>query len=105
MPPQIDYVGKCISATIRQGLSEVMACLALADIPFRLEQTGGWCMVLMVPRPKDNRELGIIVDDGPWWVCERVWNDEIDDFDEIERVRGDRDMCMPAIRKWHRGEV
>lgn len=82
-----DYFERCVTATEQQNLVPVMCRLAMNDIPFRLEQTGGFTMVIVVPREKDTRELWITEEDGSWLVHEAFWNGE--DYDDTAKPGAD----------------
>lgn len=105
MPPRIDYVGNCIRATERQGLVPIMVTLAMNDIPFRLDQTGGYCMVLVITRESDDLELGIINDGGPWWLVVSDPEDENGEEDDVILRDPDVNVAVSRAAAWERGEI
>lgn len=48
-PPPGSYDAACESATTGQGLDPLTALLDEHDVSYWVEQTGGFCMVVMVP--------------------------------------------------------
>lgn len=44
-----DYDADCRTAATRQGLDPLTEALAAANVPHTVEQTGGFCMAVVVP--------------------------------------------------------
>lgn len=73
----MDYDEQCAHAAHAQGLTPVLERLTRERVTHRLDQTGGWTMVVAVPCP-DGREVTVI-NDGPWLVTEYDYASEPDD--------------------------
>jgi hypothetical protein len=76
------YDNACYYAALNQGLAPLALRLAAAKIPFRVEQTGGFCMTIgsyltkdqsryiWVTNVQEGIEPGTTVDDLRWYACQ-----------------------------------
>lgn len=87
-----DYDNACHHAALHQGLAPIALRLAAANIPFTVDQTGGYCMAIGIYLTTDREHYiyvtnvaecipdGATIDDLRWCVCR--YFPEHDDFDE-----------------------
>ena len=81
--PQMTYEEACEQAATAQGLDPATEALRAAGMPFTVDQTGGFCMMIRVPFAEEakryfgitNNEIGpeylvYLYDDRPEWDCE-----------------------------------
>ena len=74
------YAAACIAAATQQGLDPVTERLHLETIHYEVEQTGGFCMVVVVPDRGDEVGVWGITEDEPgtYLLCyypENTWNE------------------------------
>jgi hypothetical protein len=84
-----DYNAACREATTAQGLDPVVEALEDEGIDYRVDQTGGWTMVVVVPLA-DGAWLGINEDGVPgdgWFVCHYMGEEDAEG-EEVTRDGG-----------------
>lgn len=111
------YDKACENAATGQGLDPMTERLTREGIAHRVDQTGGFCMVIAVPvgneryRIPDTAEIGITADGpeaSPWLVLLRKYPDGPDVPEDMGTILGsdvDTDRAITIIRHFQANGV
>lgn len=91
----MSYDEACAHAAIDQGLRPMVSRLTLEKISFRVDQTGGFTMVIFVP-VANGKEIGITKEDG-WFLC--LYDLSIpDDEGDVLHLDASTDQAVSTLR-------
>ena len=94
---RLSYNGQCAAAASAQGLDPITASLRKVGVKHRVEQTGGFTMVVVV----DHGDAGVwaVINDGAFyavWLPEKAWDQGGEEGESVESA--DLSEVIEAVR-------